>query len=692
MGCGNQPVFTALEEGKDERYLTNKPSGADGGGWTHGAYSFEEDIMSLPFISLGYDNFPGRNMQGDCYSYTPDLNCMTDPKIDKTLINIKSDMSEFCTEYEKPPPDLNMRGHGADCLMIPAVTSMDYGKSEIPMNFTPPRCESGSGYPIKAHGAEAQNSRTSRFRMSGQFSSSESSTSLLPLVDNFGATGNEDDTNLVPLSSSSPQKIDRNFLTLGIGGGIGVRPNSNFSTREISNKLEEVSSECNNPIVGYYPKNPLSIAQLAGGDARIQTNAGGLLRPGNHFSARKIPCKLEEVSSQFNNSNIGHCPKNPLSLNQFSGGDERIQTNAGGLSRPEGNLATRMSACVEGALIGDAGFRLNSIPFPGFQTLQANISSNNPSKCYTSVSEPTPLLLPSGSTLFSQPKCGSQPEIASTCFVSQPISWQQDYSRRSSMKVLSESYRNHLSHRHKQSTVSHVQPGNLSSAAEGHFDVHNVSPIEAPGHYIYPERIGVQVSESSTYQSAAAGHFPKRLGLQPNDFATARSARGLYQHEMPAQSSSVFGGDDNPKGQVPVAKLDVRPQVAPIIPRPPLKRKAVANPIAFSGQRRKLLAQPLINDSTSQQRQNIPASIPPAPLHVKWKGFDEPAEASGQRCLLCKRDLSFTAEGIMYQPTAPPPVAVLPCGHTFHDHCLQLITPPDQSKTPPCIPCAIGET
>lgn len=76
---------------------------------------------------------------------------------------------------------------------------------------------------------------------------------------------------------------------------------------------------------------------------------------------------------------------------------------------------------------------------------------------------------------------------------------------------------------------------------------------------------------------------------------------------------------------VPVAKLNVTPQVAPIIPRPPLKRKVVANPCALPGQRRKIIPQPAISDSIPQLRQSIPAipapsHIPPAPLHVKWKG------------------------------------------------------------------------
>lgn len=74
-----------------------------------------------------------------------------------------------------------------------------------------------------------------------------------------------------------------------------------------------------------------------------------------------------------------------------------------------------------------------------------------------------------------------------------------------------------------------------------------------------------------------------------------------------------------------------------------------------------------------------------------FAGFSQ-TQPSGHKCLICKRDLSFTPDGPVSIPTIQPVVAVLPCGHTFHDHCLQLITPVDQAKSPPCIPCAIGDS
>lgn len=74
-----------------------------------------------------------------------------------------------------------------------------------------------------------------------------------------------------------------------------------------------------------------------------------------------------------------------------------------------------------------------------------------------------------------------------------------------------------------------------------------------------------------------------------------------------------------------------------------------------------------------------------------FAGDDEQAESSGEKCFLCKRDLTFSPEGPVEKPPILPAVAVLPCGHTFHDHCLQRITPEDQPESPPCIPCAVGE-
>ncbi|KAK1436770.1 hypothetical protein QVD17_02552 [Tagetes erecta] len=93
----------------------------------------------------------------------------------------------------------------------------------------------------------------------------------------------------------------------------------------------------------------------------------------------------------------------------------------------------------------------------------------------------------------------------------------------------------------------------------------------------------------------------------------------------------------------------------------------------------------------SNIKPRVPVASAPAVSHITWKAPDATSKLSGYKCFLCKRDLALTSEGPVFQPAVAPPVAVLPCGHTFHDQCLQNITPGDQAKDPPCIPCAIGE-
>ncbi|RXH68811.1 hypothetical protein DVH24_031144, partial [Malus domestica] len=127
--------------------------------------------------------------------------------------------------------------------------------------------------------------------------------------------------------------------------------------------------------------------------------------------------------------------------------------------------------------------------------------------------------------------------------------------------------------------------------------------------------------------------------------------------------------------------------LSPQTAQPPLPPPQIAPP---------LLPKRQTGPPSPSQPQTAAPPLPPqsrtaSAVHIKWKGFGQ-TQPSGHKCLICKRDLSFTPEGPVSIPTIQPVVAVLPCGHTFHDHCLQLITPEDQAKSPPCIPCAIGDS
>ncbi|GKC21612.1 zinc finger, RING/FYVE/PHD-type containing protein, partial [Tanacetum coccineum] len=98
---------------------------------------------------------------------------------------------------------------------------------------------------------------------------------------------------------------------------------------------------------------------------------------------------------------------------------------------------------------------------------------------------------------------------------------------------------------------------------------------------------------------------------------------------------------------------------------------------------------PQVGWATSTGNVNKPENIFMAIRSDWWSTSPNTTpKLSGYKCLLCKRDLALTSEGAVFQPAIPPPVAVLPCGHIFHDQCLENITP-DQEKDPTCIPCAL---
>ncbi|KAG6384490.1 hypothetical protein SASPL_155696 [Salvia splendens] len=211
-------------------------------------------------------------------------------------------------------------------------------------------------------------------------------------------------------------------------------------------------------------QNASSLARLSGGDAGIQTSAG----------------ELEGFSKDL--LNIAHLEGEAATV--------QMQTNAGRLSR---SAYSRMPTSIEDGLIGEAGFsKLRSIPQSSHSV---KLNTYGPSKCYTS-----------------------------------------DHSRKNSINVPSIDSRHYNLDRDKPRITSHVQPGNLrissptvegtrtevakigsftsSVQPAGQFHAfHSISPIEAPRTYISPERIGLQFSKGSSYQSDVAAVFLRDWGF-----------------------------------------------------------------------------------------------------------------------------------------------------------------------------------
>ncbi|KAH7856862.1 hypothetical protein Vadar_006355 [Vaccinium darrowii] len=259
------------------------------------------------------------------------------------------------------------------------------------------------------------------------------------------------------------------------------------------------------------------------------------------------------------------------------------------------------------------------------------------------------------------------------------------------------------------------------------FSGNDIAAPYGAGGGMFPPRVGVQVSKDRAAQAARSVPFPRRLGVHVNDYSAAPAAGdglfhgstgikgadchvaygaecGQYTKEIGVQMATTGCSREGlqaqfrkdlirpafPTGQAfPTANRSGLSQASKVLglPSPSLKRRAMQPPPATPRvQRRKITLPPPIQPYILSS-QTVSAPFP----HIKWKGVDGLPQPIGQKCMLCKRDLSFTPEGSVHQPTVPPSVAVLPCGHTFHNHCLETITPEDQSKDPPCIPCATGE-
>lgn len=84
-------------------------------------------------------------------------------------------------------------------------------------------------------------------------------------------------------------------------------------------------------------------------------------------------------------------------------------------------------------------------------------------------------------------------------------------------------------------------------------------------------------------------------------------------------------------------------------------------------------------------------------LYFFFSDFEEFGEQLGQNCCLYEIDLADEPYGKekydddmeYYEDFSSfPEVAVLQCGHAFHQHCLQFITTEEKPRDPPCCICA----
>ncbi|VFQ87266.1 unnamed protein product [Cuscuta campestris] len=249
--------------------------------------------------------------------------------------------------------------------------------------------------------------------------------------------------------------------------------------------------------------------------------------------------------------------------------------------------------------------------------------------------------------------------------------------------------------------LSSVQPVVFQSSG-GQF----TSP-SAAGNGQFSQRI----AEHLLHKEAA---HPPQTGLhqdqsrRPARFPTVPASGPSHDSVVPIHIDKKLSEPDFvPGGGMPTSKDNPFPQVSNIRGQPSFKRKsrepAPSHPRMKISHRPSALPvliprPPTLTSSSPQPLPHLqvprrPPLTPSPTPHLKWQGPGGPPKPTGHKCLLCKRDLALSPDGPAHQPPPIlPAVAVLPCGHVFHDHCLHLITPEDQSNDPPCIPCVIGET
>ncbi|KAF8025265.1 hypothetical protein BT93_F2185 [Corymbia citriodora subsp. variegata] len=198
---------------------------------------------------------------------------------------------------------------------------------------------------------------------------------------------------------------------------------------------------------------------------------------------------------------------------------------------------------------------------------------------------------------------------------------------------------------------------------------------------------------------------PAFSSAQPMQYDSIQRQGALAQPNIPApnqvapslphQAQSVRPLSNQRQNSPPLAS----PHRLPVHPYyPPLPQHS---PAAHTGPTIRQISRPMAPVSPAVPPRIVPPAARPLPgienpsassARIRLEVEDEASQLIGHNCLLCKRDLRYEPGlGPISIPSRPPTISVLPCGHTFHDSCLDWITPEDQAKDPPCVTCIFGE-
>lgn len=669
----------------DELSLSVSQSGAaDYIGIIQGGFSSGANVTSFPSVSLPVVRPVPRNVNEiEVIDLTiPDT--LHHHHLQPNLMNVRNISPSFSSPLEVPHwmensadinhINMNNKTPTSDSLVNEGVLSKGIQNPGASMHLMPMQ-HSGARCFEKAGEATAQNS----FQASGTPFGIGYNMQNAVSVGGIGIH-NDADTNHVPFPSSG--NIDGSFLTLGTGSNIEDRSKPTFSSKEVSGK--EVSSrpeqavlpQSNNSCVQQMRRIfPSSIRGAPGGITNLQCDNvsfpnsawnPGVLAPDSRINVPPFMHVTPDARQNLSNTR-----------------------NLGGLGRADLKISER-----DPRKYAQGGFPPPPLPFSSNSMLPPNLGFGS------MAAAPQPFRVAAQSTIIQQSNLYTN------------ISRNQSFMGSAFLSHGSGSMRQ--DHSGEQSFVNVLHPW---------------------GNNLYPEGVGAQFAGWSGIHPANVNQFPKRLGVQLNDGAISQATHegvlpgtggiqqrregNLYQSQdhgpkrhptdlqppfamgLPQGDSSAEHNISGPPchtGQgVPVSKVDVAPQDSYAHGPTSLKRRrpSRAPPTAPIGQKRKTLTRHGNQQLMAHQRPIVDAPVlassPSLPSPgARLQGLEEPAQPLRENCMICKRNVGFNPEGPFTRPAIPPPVAVLPCGHVFHDHCLEVITPPDQSTNPPCIPCALG--
>ncbi|XVF86311.1 hypothetical protein PTKIN_Ptkin18bG0029400 [Pterospermum kingtungense] len=475
-----------------------------------------------------------------------------------------------------------------------------------------------------------------------------------------------DSNNLVDcmVQSDYPETVDGIFLTLGVGVNTEDRSKFNASNRDFSGKIDWAIHSQLNPSHGQsgYGSSFSHDSKKGAGLSNFLTCAGGSSR-------------MEENTVGL--SSLRHSFGELPSVMQNAGESSNVCASASAMKKVDGCSLSDSDLGVAGSTSSDFSLSpLQMLPIP-----QSHV--------------PHPFLKPGDPLATSDPN---------ECFYDLSGAFSMVHSSSRSAIPLNQGFR----------SLSRISPIEHSSSQ---------SRLPVQGQLRLAPQPSLSPFITSKYSTLTSNQLPKcNMGSIPGlQCGTSMSAPVLGKTE--STSSQYHSGR-----VIPVAAESQPAMTCNLLARPSLKRKAAQTPpdIHQVQIKKKRSVKPAICSSNLRKAQNSPSPIlsiphvtmtarlarklsppsrssqatpylplvqtrpvPPSP-HIKWQD-SELVQLSGYNCLLCKRNLSYTAEGPVFQPAAPPPVAVLSCGHCFHDLCLQRITPKDQANNPSCIPCVVGD-